>query len=404
MNLVKIQNEIKDFSDQQLVDSLSTGSTPHYIVLAEMQRRKQLRSETQQEGEGGTSVLEDTVAGLGALPQAQGFADGGAVSTARDATPAENAIFQRLLGEAFRQHGMGVVKPENFVDSVLHPWMKEISYNLAPNHEPAFRYKGDGSEFAAKAQRSLKTEEKGYAKGGYLKGEKEACWKNPETGAEMCPPSKPTLKKPATGGKSPVKKMADGGAVPGPMAPWLREYLTKVGKLRAGDPSYVSAADVPLPETGDVPVPVSSDVLPPEPVGLEAIQAGDLPMPEGGIVPPPAPAPSAGAPEDLAPWYSGITDAEMRAQAAEPLEARNAGAPIPQSGFVYDPTIADNAHMASLTQNYRYSIDQAAEILADAKMAYEGAQKGEELQDISKRLMKDERPYGQRPEVLAAAA
>ena len=49
------------------------------------------------------------------------------------------------------------------------------------------------------AIRRSNSDVKGYAKGGYAKGEAEACWKDPETGEKRCPPSKPTVEYPQTG-------------------------------------------------------------------------------------------------------------------------------------------------------------------------------------------------------------
>jgi hypothetical protein len=130
MNIVKLQNDLKDLSDRQLLDSMQMGSAPQYLVLAEMQRRKKMRDNVQQEQQPQGSVAEEIMGGIAQLPaqSMEQMASGGLVSFAR------------------------------------------------------------GGETS-----------------GYAKGLKEACWTDPNTGEEKCPPSKTTM-------LEPVKK-AEGGIV-----------------------------------------------------------------------------------------------------------------------------------------------------------------------------------------------
>jgi len=130
MNIVKLQNDLKDLSDRQLLDSMQMGSAPQYLVLAEMQRRKKMRDNVQQEQQPQGSVAEEIMGGIAQLPaqSMEQMASGGLVSFA-----------------------------------------------------------------------------KGGETSGYAKGLKEACWTDPNTGEEKCPPSKTTM-------LEPVKK-AEGGIV-----------------------------------------------------------------------------------------------------------------------------------------------------------------------------------------------
>ena len=72
MNIVKLQNDLKDLSDRQLMDTMQAGSAPQYLVLSEMQRRKKMRSEAQSQPQQPTSVAEEIMQpsqGIAAMPQ-----------------------------------------------------------------------------------------------------------------------------------------------------------------------------------------------------------------------------------------------------------------------------------------------------------------------------------------------
>ena len=87
MNIVKMQDTLKDLSDRQLMQTMQAGSTPQYLVLAEMQRRKKARDsyaqERQQSGSD-RSVAEDIISGIAAVPTGpMQMAEGGIVSFAK---------------------------------------------------------------------------------------------------------------------------------------------------------------------------------------------------------------------------------------------------------------------------------------------------------------------------------
>lgn len=75
MNIVQMQESLKDLSDQQLYSQLQGGATPPYLVLAEFSRRKRTRESVQQpQGQEPTVADELTAGGLGSLPAAQNAA------------------------------------------------------------------------------------------------------------------------------------------------------------------------------------------------------------------------------------------------------------------------------------------------------------------------------------------
>jgi hypothetical protein len=77
MNIVKLQNELKNIPDQALIGYVQnpTGQVPTYLALSELQRRKDMREKFQQQQKPESTVAEDLVAppakpqGLAALTQ-----------------------------------------------------------------------------------------------------------------------------------------------------------------------------------------------------------------------------------------------------------------------------------------------------------------------------------------------
>src|SRR5262245_38588750 len=70
MNLVQQQNDLKNFSDQQLQQIMQAGdgSVPPFLVLGEMDRRARMRQEYGGGGQpGGRTVADDVMGGLPAL-------------------------------------------------------------------------------------------------------------------------------------------------------------------------------------------------------------------------------------------------------------------------------------------------------------------------------------------------
>lgn len=95
MNIVKMQDSLKDLSDRQLMQTMQGGSAPQYLVLAEMQRRKKVREDSAQPQEtSDRSVAEDIMSGIAAVPtRPMEMAEGGIVSFA------EGGKTGRLKGE-----------------------------------------------------------------------------------------------------------------------------------------------------------------------------------------------------------------------------------------------------------------------------------------------------------------
>ena len=86
MNIVKLQNDLKDLSDQQLLSTMQTGSSPQYLVLAEMQRRKKMREEaaTPNEPQAQGTVADEIMGGIASIPMgSMDMASGGLVSFAK---------------------------------------------------------------------------------------------------------------------------------------------------------------------------------------------------------------------------------------------------------------------------------------------------------------------------------
>lgn len=99
MNIVKLQDSLKELSDSQLGAAIQQGTVPAYLIIAEMERRKRMRQESAAPNAAPQStVAQDVVAamppampseqdmsGVAALPieaGAEGFAEGGIVSFA----------------------------------------------------------------------------------------------------------------------------------------------------------------------------------------------------------------------------------------------------------------------------------------------------------------------------------
>lgn len=72
MNILEIQNRLKNFSQEQLVQEMQrpSGQAPQFLVLGEMQRRKQMQADfaKQQSEQNQTTVAQDAVAAAG-VPQ-----------------------------------------------------------------------------------------------------------------------------------------------------------------------------------------------------------------------------------------------------------------------------------------------------------------------------------------------
>lgn len=69
MNILQVQDRLKDLSDQQLMREMQspTGGAPQYLVLTELQRRKKMRDASQQQQAPQSSMAEEAVAGIASL-------------------------------------------------------------------------------------------------------------------------------------------------------------------------------------------------------------------------------------------------------------------------------------------------------------------------------------------------
>ena len=71
MNIIDLQEDLKDFPDKRLMDEMQrpTGSAPQFLVLSELQRRKRMRDDfKRQEASNMPTVAEEMIAGAG-VPQ-----------------------------------------------------------------------------------------------------------------------------------------------------------------------------------------------------------------------------------------------------------------------------------------------------------------------------------------------
>src|SRR6056300_294807 len=70
MNLFELQENLKNFSQDQLVREMRnpTGTAPQYLILSELQRRRRIMNEEQAQMPQQASVAEEAVAAAG-MPQ-----------------------------------------------------------------------------------------------------------------------------------------------------------------------------------------------------------------------------------------------------------------------------------------------------------------------------------------------
>ena len=271
MNIVKLQNDLKDLSDQQLMGSMQSGSAPQYLVLAEMQRRKKLRDEasTPNEPQAQGTVADEIMGGIAAIPMgSMDMASGGLVSFAEGGRGKDKDKEEDRDWRYYKPNA-GLFGKTDTPLMVLNP---QYWSNMLQDMQgvPREEWRGQGAPGVLE-----------YAKGGYLQGEADACWKNPETGEQMCPPSKPNVEYPETGQR---KDMASGGIVAlqaGGTPSEARALLAAQGvdttgmsdeevMVRAATYAGVMAPNVdvaePTPDTGFSPVPVTEAPLPPAPM------------------------------------------------------------------------------------------------------------------------------------------
>lgn len=110
LNVIQIQDRLKDLSDRQLGEQMQSGTVPQYLVLAEVQRRTKIRQGAQSGSAAPQStVAEDIVgAGIAALPteaptEVPAFASGGIVSFKDGGAPKAEAEARNAKGETLKQ-------------------------------------------------------------------------------------------------------------------------------------------------------------------------------------------------------------------------------------------------------------------------------------------------------------
>lgn len=112
MNILELENDLKDLSDDQLRGAMQTGSAPQYLVLSEMQRRKQMRDKftSQQQAQGPQpTIAEEMMGGISQMAPQMSFADGGIVGFAKGGT-AKKAEARYKKGEddaTYKNHWTG---------------------------------------------------------------------------------------------------------------------------------------------------------------------------------------------------------------------------------------------------------------------------------------------------------
>lgn len=117
MNVIQIQDRLKDLSDRQLADQMQQGAVPQFLVLSELQRRKKMRQEATTPGAGPQGTVADELmqgamqggmdAGVASLPMEEtpAFAGGGLVSFAQGGgiTAKQEAEFRKKWSNENRE-------------------------------------------------------------------------------------------------------------------------------------------------------------------------------------------------------------------------------------------------------------------------------------------------------------
>ena len=105
MNLFQLQERLKDFSQDQLVNEMRnpSGSAPQYLVLSELQRRRRLMQEEQaQMPQQQATVAEEAVAAAG-MPQ------GGLAQMAQALAPQTDTVMNTAAQPVDRMREGGMI-------------------------------------------------------------------------------------------------------------------------------------------------------------------------------------------------------------------------------------------------------------------------------------------------------
>lgn len=113
MNIVQLQDNLKNLSDQQLAQSMQMPSqdTPPFLVVSELNRRKKMREDfqAQQASQNQTTVAQDVVAAAG-VPQQAASQMAQSLAPQTDMTNNTGIMSIPQGGEPQRMAGGGVVK------------------------------------------------------------------------------------------------------------------------------------------------------------------------------------------------------------------------------------------------------------------------------------------------------
>jgi len=108
MNIIDIQDQLKNFSEEQLINEMQTpsGSAPQFLVLSEIQRRKRVRDDfNKRQAAMEPSVAQEVIASAG-VPQ-QGIA-GMSEAMAPNSTMAQNAVGS-AMSQPMRMNSGGIL-------------------------------------------------------------------------------------------------------------------------------------------------------------------------------------------------------------------------------------------------------------------------------------------------------
>jgi hypothetical protein len=129
MNIIQLQDRLKDFSEQQLVQEMQSpsGNAPQYLVLTELERRKKAKDRFKAQQQPESTVAEETVMQAARMPTGiMGMKQGGAVkyqnrgyvpssNLLRAIAMQESRMDPRAVGDA-GEIGMYQIMPTTAID------------------------------------------------------------------------------------------------------------------------------------------------------------------------------------------------------------------------------------------------------------------------------------------------
>ena len=128
MNIIDVQDQLKDFSEQQLIREMQmpSGTAPQFLVLSEIQRRKRMRDDfAKREAAQQKTVAQEAVSAAG-VPDS-GIA-GMSEAMAPKSTMAQNAVGSNMA-QAMRSGGLaqfGQELSQKVSSDTVEPFLDEI--------------------------------------------------------------------------------------------------------------------------------------------------------------------------------------------------------------------------------------------------------------------------------------